>query len=430
MITGSSQSPGVRLVHRLAQASDLRRLSLLAAACICAIAVLGLAALEVPSVEFLEVFDLNDLRLTLPALLCGGLLLGAAVLSRLYLAAAAAAPWLLALLALNETGRLQERLTVATDWSGWGFLTLLLGLLACGAMVAHVRGPERRYVVVGASVWIVAQLVAPATPEGTLRSGAGELLDIVAAAVIFLALVIVARRAAGPAPKGEPAAELRLLGLEVIRHADTRRLAIAAGVGIGLLAVMGSLDTLAVVDLVLFDVKAELSFPAWFDATLLLVAAGLVLLFAQAGERPRGSRRWLIVMSVVFALMAADELLAVHEKIGYRAGLTGGGQILLAPLLLVAFLAWLATLKQLSPLPVARLLFLGGAGAWVFSQIVDMLYFVDFEPGGVFVLEDTLEAIGTALFVFALLGAVQKTLGASPARTPAHLETPAAVVRR
>lgn len=66
----------------------------------------------------------------------------------------------------------------------------------------------------------------------------------------------------------------------------------------------------------LFDVNTEATIPTWYSAALLLAVAGAcALLTALSRVTPAGGTRWL-VLAAVFAAMALDESVALHERLG------------------------------------------------------------------------------------------------------------------
>jgi hypothetical protein len=66
----------------------------------------------------------------------------------------------------------------------------------------------------------------------------------------------------------------------------------------------------------LFDVNTEATVPTWYSAGLLLAVAGVCgVLVAVSVVAERSGRRWA-VLAAVFTLMALDETVAVHERLG------------------------------------------------------------------------------------------------------------------
>ena len=224
-----------------------------------------------------------------------------------------------------------------------------------------------------------------------------------------MALLIVARRELRLGPAETWARSRSSAGLRVLASLEPRRVAVVLTSCSAALLVMGWLVEVQHVPLQVFDPRGELGLPAWFDVTMLLSAAGLVLLLGHLGD----GRRWRLWMAAVFATLAIDELISVHETVGGRLGLAGEGQLVFAPLIMVAFAAWLMTLRRIWPIPAARALFIGGAIVWVTSQAIDV-YYGGLRPETTIsvVIEDVLEGWGSALFLLSLLLAVQAAMTA------------------
>lgn len=103
----------------------------------------------------------------------------------------------------------------------------------------------------------------------------------------------------------------------------------------GVLAVAGVTAVLLAVDLVIkaydryferitavkavFDVGGEGNVAAWWNSTLLLgVAAMALLVMALTG--PKGARRSWLAVAVVVTLLALDETISLHERLGGPVG--------------------------------------------------------------------------------------------------------------
>lgn len=64
----------------------------------------------------------------------------------------------------------------------------------------------------------------------------------------------------------------------------------------------------------LFDIATEANIPTWFASGLLMTSAMLFLLLWRIGKSgERDSRVWLL-LSVIFAFLAVDEVAMIHEK--------------------------------------------------------------------------------------------------------------------
>jgi hypothetical protein len=68
-----------------------------------------------------------------------------------------------------------------------------------------------------------------------------------------------------------------------------------------------------------FDVGGEGNVAAWWNATLLLGVAALALL-VMALTGPKGSRRSWLAVAVAVALLALDETISLHERLGQPVG--------------------------------------------------------------------------------------------------------------
>jgi hypothetical protein len=160
--------------------------------------------------------------------------------------------------------------------------------------------------------------------------------------------------------------------------------AIAANLGdqgvqiaLGLGACIAALAILAVIDGVVtpigpFDLRSEvdlgeplaeaIAIPAIFSGFLLFAAAGLAIAAAVNSER----LPWLAI-GAFMAFMGLDELAGIHERVG---GLVGGEwEIAYIPVALLGGVFWLWTLRLMWRFGSERLLWLGGAAAWVLAQV-------------------------------------------------------------
>lgn len=167
-----------------------------------------------------------------------------------------------------------------------------------------------------------------------------------------------------------------------------------------------------------FDLNRELSLPSVYSGAAILFCA-LLLALTAAGERKRGRPfvGWA-GMSGVFAFLAADELLALHEKLNdpLRAALhTSGGLFHYAWIIPYAVLAagfaavYLPLLLRLPPrtrnlFVISGIVFVGGA---VGCELIGNLILKDASPlsvlmGVEILCEEMLEMSGIALFAYAI----------------------------
>jgi uncharacterized membrane protein len=133
---------------------------------------------------------------------------------------------------------------------------------------------------------------------------------------------------------------------------------------------------------------------------------------------PRGGgavRAWLLFGGCLL-LLAFDELAALHEILEEEFSYY---RVLLAPVILLAFVAWLAAVRELSWATRARWLLVLGAAAWGLSQALDLSHSPD--PTHPLVApEEVLEMTGSALFCIGLLMAAHRAVAEARAvRSPA-----------
>jgi len=167
-----------------------------------------------------------------------------------------------------------------------------------------------------------------------------------------------------------------------------------------------------------FDLNRELSLPSVYSSAAILLCAGL-LAWTAARERAR-SRPFVgwAGMSAVFAFLAADELLALHEKLNdpLRAALQTSGGVLhyawVIPYLVLAvgFAAvYLPFLLRL-PTRTRKLFVISGiafAGGAVGCELIGNFIMKDAPPFSVLMgveilCEEMLEMSGIALFAYAI----------------------------
>jgi hypothetical protein len=206
---------------------------------------------------------------------------------------------------------------------------------------------------------------------------------------------------------------------------DRRRLAAALAVVIAALGALGVLEDAGFAGH-LFDLDGEGNVPAGFSAGLLLLCAAASGLVGAAQPEPGDRRAWL-AFGAFLAYMGLDEALTVHERVSRLAG-GEDWQVLYLPLVAVGGLAWLAVLRRTWPRTGARALLLAGAALWLASQVIEH---VESGPatgrvagyGALSTAEELLEMSGSALFLLALLGPVERIAVAQGRALPAAAES-------
>ena len=167
----------------------------------------------------------------------------------------------------------------------------------------------------------------------------------------------------------------------------------------------------------ILDLDAEESFGTWFAAVILLQAARLLHLQAQAADRLRG---WWLVLAAGFCVLSVDEVAGMHEYLNTSLGDTSWTLVgaVGAGLVGVAFLPCLARLERgtRNRFVVAGLAYLGGAlgverstdGA-TREELNSLFYNLTTA------LEEGLEMAGVILFIAALERLSRRSLVESPA---------------
>jgi len=196
-----------------------------------------------------------------------------------------------------------------------------------------------------------------------------------------------------------------------------RRVAIVLFGGIAVMAVLGTLQRLGA-PLGLFDVDGEGKPPAVWSALVLFAAATAAWLVASAPGQEDARGRFL-ALAGFFAFMGADEALTLHEHLSDAVGV--GWLILYLPVAAVGGIMWLAVLARLWPLRPARVLMMLGAAAWLGSQLIEKVQSNGEDGriegyGALSLIEEVMEVTGSALFVLALLSALQALYRRRPSR--------------
>lgn len=167
-----------------------------------------------------------------------------------------------------------------------------------------------------------------------------------------------------------------------------------------------------------FDLAGERNVPAGFSALLLLAAAWFG--FRAGRERPLALPAWVgYVLAAVFAYMAFDELLVIHENVGEALGVKW--EIVMAPVAAAAAVPWFAVLLRLDG--IARPLWIAAPACWVLAQAFEVMQY-DSGVGGeatlvygwMMVPEETLEMAGSMLFGLVLWLALLRSPAARPRR--------------
>jgi len=169
-----------------------------------------------------------------------------------------------------------------------------------------------------------------------------------------------------------------------------------------------------------FDLTVEGNLSSWYSGMILFASAVLLALIASDKYARRDPYRWYwIILMLVFLFLSLDEITFIHEGIGHGlAGSRPTGFGILKPAWTVAGLIFTVVVGGVFipfilhlPEPTRRRLIIAGAlylmGALILEIVEGNLYDY-YSAQSVVILtvnhvEDVLEMIGMALFIFTLL---------------------------
>lgn len=185
-------------------------------------------------------------------------------------------------------------------------------------------------------------------------------------------------------------------------------IAIALAASIAALAILGALNA-ATGSPPAFDLDGELNlnrglisgmdYPALFSGALLFAAAVLALEASAVSER----FPWA-PLGAFLAFMGTDELMTIHETLERSIGMDW--QILYLPIVAALGPFWLIALGRMWEFHSERLLWLGGAVAWLVAQMLEFVVWhasaLSGLSGGITLVEEILEMAGSAMFLLAL----------------------------
>ncbi|MGQ0589478.1 MAG: hypothetical protein ACT4N8_08095 [Sphingosinicella sp.] len=128
----------------------------------------------------------------------------------------------------------------------------------------------------------------------------------------------------------------------------------------------------------------------------LLAGTALLLMFAATADAPKrhGSRRFLVSLAALFALLAADDRFQVHERLGWRLGIPDHYVLVAWGLAGLALLA--AYCRPVLVSPRAAVLFAAGAALFGASFAIDA--FAASDAWLRLSLEDLAKSWGAAMF--------------------------------
>jgi hypothetical protein len=193
----------------------------------------------------------------------------------------------------------------------------------------------------------------------------------------------------------------------LVRRLDPRRTALVLALAIAVLAALGAVVAWSPRPaLVRFDLDGERNVPAAFSAFLLLACAALALLLPRSIAR----RGVALLFGFILVFASLDEAGGIHEKLESR--LDVDWQVLYIPVAVATLAVWVLVALGLRRVRGGLVLMLGSGACWAVSQGFEALQWDDDdEPAAgytwMMVTEETLEMVGSALLVLALLHAVR-----------------------
>jgi hypothetical protein len=151
-----------------------------------------------------------------------------------------------------------------------------------------------------------------------------------------------------------------------------------------------------------FSLDDEVTAPAFFSALLLAACAAVSVVLALRRVATLAS----VGLALLFAGMALDEALGVHEHLEWRA--ETDWQTLYAPAVVGAGVVWLLLVRELHRRGFPYTSLVGGAVLWGASQLIEKLQRNEAEErvasyDFLVVVEEVWEMAGSALFLLGLV---------------------------
>src|SRR3954463_343303 len=194
-------------------------------------------------------------------------------------------------------------------------------------------------------------------------------------------------------------------------HVNLTGLAVADGLVIAALAALGSIHYW-VHRMQPFWLDGEHNFPSTFSAALLVCAAVMAVLVAREHPPQTKLRRVFLGLAGLFAFMTLDEFEYFHEHINDHFDFPW--QAAYAPILVAAAYLWITAWREMRARTDAAGLWLGAAAAWGVAQVLDLYQTTALDTNDnltsfkvTVVIEESLEMIGSSLFIFALIVALR-----------------------
>ena len=365
-------------LYHLARRTDVRLLVIVLGACVAAFAALGFVQAHTAGYG-LQAFDLKDsdpaTRISLPATFTSILLSGAALLA---FATSAVdklsrqarwrrAGWLFVVLALEEL--LGVHLWLEHHGVPWIVCYFPLMVIAAAILfdafrIVSTRPHTRGAFLAGLITWLFAGAFDTAAGASTLALPEVEILEMGAAALFLVALVLRCQylaRAHHPLDETDTRATLDEVAGTVIGSIDVRRLAIGIGFVTGAFALQYVLlhagNYHGSAKIAILDLNNEQTLWATFQGGVIWAVAVLALLTGALACTKPESRPWWLVLALVLLVLGADEVVGIHDRFQDATGYPG--QVILAPVAIMGVMAWLKVVPEIWGNRTVRLLFVG-----------------------------------------------------------------------
>ena len=187
-----------------------------------------------------------------------------------------------------------------------------------------------------------------------------------------------------------------------------RRVAVANGVVIAVLGVLGVLYVIFGQPFGIFDLNEEQNVPATYSAALWLSVAVVAFLVGRIDPAPGLPHLW-VWLSAFFVFVSADELGEIHERLERIIEIDW--QILYAPIALLALGLWFFVARRLRQVGAGFGLLVAGTVCGIASQVAEA---VEYGSGDdrveafdeLVVFEELTEMVGALLIGLALLTAL------------------------
>ena len=224
----------------------------------------------------------------------------------------------------------------------------------------------------------------------------------------------------GPGAAEAPRDGVASRAAALVARIDPRLAAVAVFAGIAFFGVLGIVHNDDHSSQFYLDTEGVL--PAKWSAAILL-GGGLLTILAGLTLENIG-RFWWVFLGLFFCFMGIDEWRAIHESLETSVGVNW--EYLYLPVVLVGGIASLVVLRQMLPLRLPIVMFVGGGLAWFIAQVLEALQWDLAAPGSdedilihpwMVPPEEILEMTGSALFGLAILYVLWKRLGPGSAQS-------------